>query len=408
MTAGDRAPFKAMIMAAGFGTRLLPLTELTAKPMVPILNRPVMEHILRLLAAHGVREVAANLHYHPDLIREYFGDGSEYGLHLRYAVEEELLGTAGGVGGFRDFLSDGPFVVVSGDALTDVDLTSFMAAHRSRAGVASLAVIQVEDPSQYGVVVHDPHGRVTGFQEKPLRDEALSFLGNCGIYALEPRIFDYIPAGRFVDFAHDVFPALLGADDPFFVWQLDGYWNDVGNIAQYRRGNFDALSGRVDVHVPGRQVDDGVWIGDGTVVDPSARIVPPVLIGERCRVDADASLNGPLIIGDDCVIEEGALLDGVIHWNGGTTGRYAQAFGGILGRGVKVHHDAEVGQGAVVGDGTDVAPHAVVGPGARIRPHSHVTLDDLAGDAASQTTPDDAAADDAAADGLGPGSTAAP
>ena len=211
-------PVRAYLMAAGLGTRLHPLTGLTSKPMVPILNRPVMEHLLRLLRRHGVTEIAANLHYHPEKIRSYFGDGAEFGVELRYNLEEHLLGTAGGADAFREFLSGSTFLVMSGDGLTDIDLTAFLAAHRASGGVATLAVKEVDDPSLYGVVVHDDDMRVVGFQEKPRREEALSTLCNCGIYAFEPRIFDFIEPGAFTDWAKDVFPALLQHDLPFHCW----------------------------------------------------------------------------------------------------------------------------------------------------------------------------------------------
>ena len=278
----DTGEVRAYLMAAGLGTRLYPLTGLTSKPMVPILNRPVMEHLLQLLRRHGVTEVAANLHYHPDKISSYFGDGSEYGLGLRYNLEEQLMGTAGGADAFRAFLSGSTFLVMSGDGLTDIDLTAFLAAHRRAGGIATLAVKEVEDPSLYGVVVHDDDLRVTGFQEKPPREQAESNLCNCGIYAFEPEIFDYIPPGEFVDWAKDVFPALLRDGKPFHVWRLESYWNDVGNIEQYRVGNFDALHGRVNVLVPGRQVAPHVWVGQGTEVESGVRIEPPVLLGAGC------------------------------------------------------------------------------------------------------------------------------
>jgi NDP-sugar pyrophosphorylase family protein len=371
------APFKAMIMAAGLGTRLLPLTELTAKPMVPILNRPVMEHILRLLVRHGVREVAVNLHYHPEVIRQYFGDGSRYGVEMHYRAERDLLGTAGGVGSFREFLGDDAFLVISGDALTDIDLTAFARAHTQTGGIGTMAVMNVDDPSRYGVVVPDDRGRVVGFQEKPSREVALSHLCNCGIYAFDPRVFEYIPADRFVDFAQHVFPALLAADESLHAWHLDGYWNDVGNIEQYRIGNFDALTGRVRVQMPGRQLAPGIFVGDGSEIDGSASLMPPMLIGDRCRIGADASLHGPLIIGDDCLIEDGAVLDGVIHWDGASTGQSVLSIGGILGRGVKVHHNAVVCEGAVVGDGASIAAHAIVSPGMRVRPQTSVSAGPL-------------------------------
>jgi NDP-sugar pyrophosphorylase family protein len=379
LRAGTR-PLRAYLMAAGLGTRLFPLTGLTSKPMVPILNRPVMEHILHLLRRHHVTEVAANLHYHPDKIRGYFGDGRRFGVHLRYNLESQLLGTAGGASAFREFLGDSTFIVVSGDGLTDIDLTAFVASHRDTGGVASLAVKQVSDPSLYGVVVHDENLRVTGFQEKPPAAEALSDLCNCGIYAFEPQIFDYVPPETFVDWANDVFPALLADDVPFHCWRLESYWNDVGNIEQYRIGNFDALLGRVRLQVPGREIAPRVWVGEGTLIDSGARLEPPILIGAGCLIESEAELIGPLIIGDGCVIERGAVLEGVINWAGVKAGRGSRVAGSILGRNVMVHHGAVVHEDAVVGDRSDISPNALVQPGARFEPHSCVAADGRAVD----------------------------
>jgi NDP-sugar pyrophosphorylase family protein len=372
---------RTYLMAAGLGTRLYPLTGRTSKPMVPILNRPVMEHLLNLLRRHGVSEIAANLHYHPEKIRSYFGDGSEFGVELRYNLEEHLLGTAGGADAFRDFLSGSTFLVMSGDGLTDVDLTAFLAAHKVHGGLATMAVKKVDDPSLYGVVVHDDDMRVVGFQEKPARETALSKLCNCGIYAFEPRIFDFITPGAFVDWAKDVFPALLAGGLPFYCWELTGYWNDVGNIEQYRLGNFDALLGRVRLDMPGREVAPRVWVGAGTQIEPGARLEPPLLLGAGCLVEAEAELIGPLIVGDGCVIERGAVLEGVIQWDGGKAGRGARLAGSILGRNVVVHHEAVVHEDAVIGDRSDIAAHALVPAGARFEPRSCVgtgcdTVDD--------------------------------
>ena len=367
-------------MAAGLGTRLYPLTGRTSKPMVPILNRPVMEHLLRLLRRHGVEEMAANLHYHPDKIRGYFGDGSAFGVDLRYNLEKQLLGTAGGASAFRDFFAGETFVVVSGDGLTDIDLTAFLAAHRQNGGIATMAVKQVDDPSLYGVVVHDDDGRVIAFQEKPPATEALSDLCNCGIYAFEPEIFDHVAPEAFVDWARDVFPALLAAGVPFHCWRLETYWNDVGNIEQYRIGNFDALLGRVKLDVPGREIAPRVWVGEGTRVEPGARLEPPILIGAGCLVESEAELIGPLIVGDGCVIERGAVLEGVINWDGVKAGRGSRLAGSILGRHVVVHHEAVIHEDAVIGDRSDVAPHALVPAGARCEPRSCVGAEDFCDD----------------------------
>ncbi len=369
---------RAYLMAAGLGTRLYPLTGLTSKPMVPILNLPVMEHLLHLLRRHGVTEIAANLHYHPDKISSHFGDGSEFGVDLRYNHEEQLMGTAGGADAFREFLGDSTFLVMSGDGLTDVDLSSFLEAHRRSGGIATLAVKEVEDPSLYGVVVHDDDLRVTGFQEKPAREDARSKLCNCGIYAFEPQIFDYVTPGAFVDWAKDVFPTLLRQDRRFHVWRLESYWNDVGNIEQYRVGNFDALHGRVDVQFPGREIASRVWVGQGTEIERGVRLEPPILLGAGCLVEADAELIGPLIIGDGCVVERGAVLEGVIHWDGAKAGRGSRLAGSILGRNVVVHHDAVVREDSVIGDRSEVSAHALVEAGARLEPHSCVDPGDHA------------------------------
>jgi NDP-sugar pyrophosphorylase family protein len=371
--ASRTAPAPAMIMAAGLGTRLWPLTDQTAKPMVPVLNRPVMEHIVRLLAGHGITTLCANLHHHPVAIMQHFGDGSAFGVQLTFRYEEELLGTAGGVGNFRDLLGGGTFLVMSGDSLTDVDLTAFLAHHRAHGGIATMAVKQVADPSLYGVVVNDADGRVTAFQEKPTADEAASDLCNCGIYAFEPDIFDYVPPATFVDWAKDVFPRLLATQEAFYVWRLESYWNDVGSIGAYREGNFDALERRVAVEMPGREVRPGVWVGAGTVLPEAVAVTPPVLLGDGCVVEPGVTLTGPLIVGDRCIIEAGAVLEGVIHWNGCKTGRNANHAGAIVGSGVHVHNDAQVHEGAVIGEGSVIDAGAVVPADARIEGGRHVS-----------------------------------
>ena len=248
---------RAMVLAAGLGTRLRPLTYEITKPMVPVLDRPVMAHIVDLLDEHGFEHVIANLHYFPDSIREYFGD------RLSYRYEEELLGTAGGVRGCAEFFGDEPFLVISGDALTDIDLTAFAARHREAEGIATLAVKHVTDTREYGVVLHDRGGRITGFQEKPAPDEALSNLGNCGIYLFDPRIFDYFPERPFVDWAQDVFPTLLANDVPFHIHEVGEYWNDVGSLSELRQGTFDALRGELHLQIDGEEVAPGVILADG-------------------------------------------------------------------------------------------------------------------------------------------------
>lgn len=350
---------RAMIMAAGLGTRLQPLTGLIPKPMTPILNRPAVYHILRLLHRHGITEVVVNLHHFPDTITTYFGGGSWLGMSITYAYEEQLLGTAGGVKNNEGFLTGDTFLVLSGDSLTDLDLTAALATHRAKGGIATIAVKQVEDPSQYGVVVLDEDDRVLGFQEKPAREEARSDLCNCGIYLFEPAIFERMPAGEFYDFGHQVFPELLRDGLPFHAHRVREYWNDVGNLEEYRRGNFDALMGHVDVEHPGSEVQPGIWVGTRTYVDPGARLTAPILIGKQCRIEADAVLEGPLIVGDHSVIERGAHVRGGIAWSGALLGEDSRVIGGIIGRGAHLRANVQVeggviGERCVIGEGSDL------------------------------------------------------
>jgi mannose-1-phosphate guanylyltransferase/mannose-1-phosphate guanylyltransferase/phosphomannomutase len=291
-----------MLLAAGLGTRLRPLTYEITKPMVPVLDRPVMEHILDLLERHSFGEVIANLHYFPDSIREHFGS------RISYHYEPELLGTAGGVRACADFLGEGSFLVISGDALTDIDLRAMAARHEQAGGIATLAVKQVPDTREFGVVLHDRDGRITGFQEKPEPEEALSDLGNCGIYMFRSDIFDYFPERPFVDWAQDVFPALLDADEPFFIHELSEYWNDVGSLQELRRATFDALRGHLHLHVEGKEVRPGVLAGAGSALPEGTEIDGPVWIGRDVHIGAGVRLMGPVVLGDGARVGERAQL----------------------------------------------------------------------------------------------------
>jgi mannose-1-phosphate guanylyltransferase len=316
---------KAMVLAAGLGTRLRPLTFELPKPMVPVLDRPVMAHIVDLLGRHGYEEIIANLHYFPDTIRGYFGDA------LTYREEPELLGTAGGVRNCADFLGDGTFLIISGDALTDIDLGAFVARHKAAGGIATLAVKRVEDTREFGVVLHDADGRITGFQEKPDPAEALSDLGNCGMYLFEPEIFDYFPRRPFVDWATDVFPALLEHDVPFHIHAIDEYWNDVGSLDELKQGTFDAMRGELRVELRGEEVAEGVRICEGTELTDATLIEPPVWIGRDVRIGADVRLQGPLAIGDGVAIGDGAALKDAVVLPGTEIAPDAILIGAIAG-----------------------------------------------------------------------------
>jgi mannose-1-phosphate guanylyltransferase/mannose-1-phosphate guanylyltransferase/phosphomannomutase len=314
-----------MVLAAGLGTRLRPLTYEITKPMVPVLDRPVMGHIVDLLDHHGFDEVVANLHYFPDSIKHYFGE------QLSYRLEKELLGTAGGVRACADFFGSDSFLVISGDALTDIDLGAFAARHRKAGGIATLAVKKVTNTREYGVVLHDRDGRITGFQEKPSPEEALSDLGNCGIYIFEPEIFDYFPKRPFVDWAQDVFPTLLENDVPFHIHEVSEYWNDVGSLAELRQGTFDALRGELRLQVEGKEVAPGVTVAGESTVPESLEVEGPVWIGRDVHLGDGARLMGPLVLGDGVRVGERAQLRESIVFPGTVIAPGSIAIGAIAG-----------------------------------------------------------------------------
>jgi len=317
---------RAMVLAAGLGTRLRPITYAVPKPMVPVLNRPVMEHSVRLLVRHGFSEAIANLHWFPETIEGHFGDGSDLGIKLSYSHEEQLLGTAGGVRNVAEFLGDS-FLVVAGDALTDIDFTAMREFHESH--------------DEYGVVIAGEDGRIQGFQEKPDPAEALSDLANTCIYMFRREIFDYFPepgtskaAGaddppEFTDWAMDVFPALLENDVPFYSHEIEAYWNDIGNAEELRQGSIDALRGAVEVETGVPEVSPGIRSASPL---EGVEVEGPALIGSDVRLGAGARIQGPAIIGDDCEIGAGAWVRDSILLAGTELAAEGMLVGAIAGR----------------------------------------------------------------------------
>jgi len=326
-----------MILAAGLGTRLRPITYGMPKPMVPVLNRPVMEHGARLLVRHGFDEAIANLHWFPETIEGRFGDGSAFGLDLSYSYEEELLGTAGGVRKAADYLGDS-FLVLAGDALTDIDLAEMRAFHESHDGLVTMATKRVAETDQFGVVIADGDGRIQGFQEKPDPAEALSDLANTCIYMFRADVFDYFPEPgtsndadpddppEFADWAKDVFPALLEADVPFYSHEIDAYWNDIGNLAELRHGNIDALRGMVAVESDVPEVHAGVRSASPL---GGAEIAGPVLIGEGVAIGDNVKIEGPVVVGEGCRIGDGSIVGDSILLEGAELPPKSILVGGI-------------------------------------------------------------------------------
>lgn len=337
---------KAMIMAAGVGSRLMPLTLDIPKPMVPMANRPLMEIIVELLGDCGINEMIANLHYHAAVIRNHFGDGSSFGVSMSYSPEKDLMGTAGGVKLCEWFLDD-TFIIVSGDALTDIDLNAMVAEHRAKGALATIALKEVEDVEQFGVVICDESGRIERFQEKPRREEALSNLVNTGIYIFEPEIFKYIPPKQFYDFGKQVFPQLVKLGAPFYGARIDSYWCDIGSLSTYHQAHYDILNAQVAVRPSG----DIIRTGANDLV----------LLGEGVQVGDEVSFSGQVVIGPGCLLEGDIHIENSVLWENvqvapGTVIKNALIGADCcFGRQVRVEPGAVIASGCCFGKGIAVA-----------------------------------------------------
>ncbi len=358
-------------MAGGEGTRLRPLTSNQPKPLMPLANRPMMEHVIRLLQRHGFDEVVVTLAFLPQTIRTYFGDGSEFGVRMVYATEETPLGTAGSVRNAMAELGE-TFLVISGDVLTDIDLSAVIDFHKQRDAVATLALKSMENPLEFGIVITRDDGSIERFLEKPTWGQVFSDTVNTGIYVLEPEVFDYIPAGQQVDFSENVFPKLLADGRPIFGHVADGYWEDVGTLDAYLKVHRDVLVGKVDIDIPGFRVSDGVWLGEGAEVDPAARIEGPAVVGDFCRVEAGARLGQYSVLGANVMVRHDADIErSVVHDNAYLAGG-VRLRGTVVGRSSDLRAHARCEEGVVLGDNCFVGDHAVVNPGVRVYPFKTV------------------------------------
>ena len=283
-------------MAGGEGTRLRPLTSNAPKPMLAVANRPMMEYILDLLRRHGFDEVVVTVAFMANAIKTYFGDGSEFGLHIVYADEPVPLGTAGSVLNAREHL-DERFLVISGDVITDIDLTKLVAFHDDRKAMATIGLVQVENPLEFGIVITHDDGTIERFLEKPTWGQVFSDKINSGIYVLDPAIFDHIDPDRSVDFSSEVFPKLLADGEALYGALGEGYWEDVGTLEAYLRAHHDVLDQRALLDISGFQISDGIWLGEGAEVSPDAQLLGPAVIGPGCIVEAGSRLGEYVVLG---------------------------------------------------------------------------------------------------------------
>ncbi len=358
---------KAVIMAGGEGTRLRPLTSNMPKPMVPMANRPMMEHIVELLKSHGFDEIVVTLAFMPSVIRDWFGDGSEFGVRMVYAVEESPLGTAGSVRNAIDELDD-TFLVISGDVLTDIDLTKIVDFHKSNRAMATIGLVRVDNPPDFGIVITRDDGSVERFLEKPSWGQVFSDTINSGIFVLEPSVFDYIEPGRPVDFAGEVFPDLLERGEPIYGAIAEGYWEDVGTIESYVNAHADVLDGRVSLHIDGFEQRDRVFIGDNVVVHGDAVVEGPALLGDNCRIEQGARVGPYTVLGTNVRVRADADLERVVVADNTYLAEGVNLRGSVIGRSCDLRQGVRTEAGVVVGDECFVGAHASVGVGVKIYP----------------------------------------
>ena len=340
---------KAMLLAGGMSTRLYPLTRQVPKPLVPIVGEPVSARILRYLSSYGIEDVAINIHYHADQIREAFGDGSRYGVRLHYLEEPKLMGSAGAVKQMESFFQDGTFIVIGCDDLTDVNLADLIAFHKTKKALATIALSHMDDVEQYGVVITNEDGRIIDFQEKPKKGTERSHEINTGIYCFEPGIFDRIPAGEFFDFGKDVFPALQRENARFYALSMpNAYWCDIGTPSEYRRATNDVLAGRVGVGNAALRIPGDAQLGSDVHIEGDVYLGNGVRIGDRVRV------VGPAVIGDRAQIAPRVVIDRSILWDDVVVGPGAHLEGAIIGNAYEIPSDAKI-NGEIVANAESVA-----------------------------------------------------
>lgn len=355
-------------MAGGEGTRLRPMTANQPKPLLPVVNRPIMEHVLRLLKRHGITETVVTVQFLAALVRNYFGDGDELGMRLEYATEDIPLGTAGSVKNAADRLHDAPFLVISGDALTDIDLTDMIRFHRENSALVTIGLKRVPNPLEFGIIIVDELGRVQRFLEKPTWGQVFSDTVNTGIYIMEPEVLNEVAAGESVDWASDVFPALLERGAPIYGYVADGYWEDVGTHESYLKAQADALSGEVRLDIGGFELSPGVWVAASASVEPDAVLKGPLFIGEYAKVEGGAELREYTVLGNNAVVREGAFLHRAIVHSNVYLGPGAHLRGCVIGKSTDVMRGARIEENAVIGDECVIEAEAYVSSGVRVYP----------------------------------------
>ena len=355
-------------MAGGEGTRLRPMTANQPKPMLPVVNRPIMEHVLSLLRRHGFRETIVTVQFLASIVRNYFGDGEDFGMSLSYATEEKPLGTAGSVRNAGEALRDEPFLVISGDALTDIDLSALVDFHRGSGALVTVALTRVPDPLEFGIIITGDDGRIQRFLEKPSWGQVFSDTVNTGIYVMQPEVLDEVTPGQPVDWSGDVFPRLLARGAPLYGFIAEGYWEDIGSRESYLQAQADVLSGRVAAAIDGFEISPGVWVAESAQIDPEAILRGPVCVGDNAKVEGGATLREYTVVGSNVIVKADAFLHRAVVHNNVYVGRGATLRGCVVGKRTDVMRGARIEENAVVGDECVIEPEAYLSAGVKVYP----------------------------------------
>ncbi|GAB4441743.1 MAG: mannose-1-phosphate guanyltransferase [bacterium] len=362
---------KAVIMAGGFGTRLRPITQNLPKPMVPLIIKPMMEHIINLLKAHEITELVVLLFFQAECIQQYFQNGEKFGVKIDYILPKEDFGTAGAVKLAEEYIND-TFIVISGDVLTDFDLKKAIAFHKEKRSLSTILLTRVENPLPFGIVITDKEGRINKFLEKPAWGEVFSDTINTGIYIFQKEIFNYIPLHKEFDFSKDLFPKLMKEGIDIYGTLMDGYWKDVGNLTEYRLAHQDVLEGKVKVTIPGRKVGKkNVYLGDNTEIDYTVNIDGAVIVGDNTHIGKDVFIKNS-VIGNNCVVEDGVRISDTVIWDNVFIGRFSELHENIIGANTIIKEGASLAENVVVADTCSIGRFSTLKAGVKVWPMKSV------------------------------------
>ncbi len=362
---------KSVIMAGGEGKRLRPLTCDRPKPMVYVANRPIMEHIINLLNKHNIQDIAVTLQYMPEIIKSYFESGDKFGVNLKYYIEEEPLGTAGSVKNVQDFL-DETFIVISGDVLTDIDISKALDFHKSKGSIATIILKNVEIPLEYGVVVTDEDGRIQNFLEKPNWREVFSDTVNTGIYILEPDIFNYIDDGCFLDFGKDIFPKLLEQNIPLYGYVTKDYWCDIGDLTSYRHAHKDILNRNVSVKISGNEIAPNVWVGENVEINKNSTIKSPCIIGNNVKINSGVVIGEHTVLGDYNFIGKNSTIKQSVVWNSTILSNNVSLRGCVIANNTQLNNNVSIYEGSIIGNNCEILEYAIIKPDIKVWPNKKI------------------------------------